>query len=106
MFPLYVLIGDEQTFRKASTDDSLQWFERMEVEDDPHWCWDLQGNKYKLIWDTKTRRIAPELVLKDDRRGFKEAVLAFVRRVAGLKPARHFMTPDVLVNEVRDIMGG
>lgn len=103
-WPLFVLIGDEQTFKRIASDEELQWFEEPDVEEESHWCWDREGALYRLVWEGG--RVACERWRGEDRRAFVEVAAWYVQRMLSLgrRPARHVVPPEALRREIEELM--
>ncbi len=105
-WPLFVLIGDETTLMRRSSDDELQWFEQPDVENEPHWCWDREGALYRLVWDGERGRVACERWRAEDRKAFVEVAAWCVQRMLsqGKRPERHVLRPAALRRKIERMM--
>ena len=69
-FPIFVRIADEETFVRAESMQDLQWFEQQDIDSEPHYAWDLNGQQYQLYWKG---HVTPHLI---ERNGLPALALA------------------------------
>ena len=79
IYPVFVLIWDEQTFMQVNDDAGLSYFEEPDLCEGPYRTWDSAGQEYVLQWDTMDHR--PRLVLEREYgvESFRSAVAKYAK---------------------------
>ena len=52
-FPVFVLSKDDKSVRMLTDEQDVGYYERPDIKDNLYIGWDLNGNMFKINWDTK-----------------------------------------------------
>ena len=86
-YPVYVR-QDDLCLRELPTLESLAYFERFDIEEEPIFAWDSAGNRHQLIWNEEQRRPGLQLIEHCDLAGFRRAVDTYTARVQSMSPQK------------------
>ena len=100
IYPLYVLIPDDQCIRVEPSQRDIQWHERFDLEEEPTYAWDSRGDRYQLIWHDEVPHVRPKRLVADDVAAFAAAVKRYIEssRTMSLRTRQrlHYADPNML----------
>ena len=86
-YPILVRALDDHSLRlvQSPSREELDWYERIDIDDELNDGWDSAGAYFKLRWDQQNRVPAPMIVKPRDLDGLRIAATRYTTSLARLK---------------------